>query len=74
MQKKKLILLLHHIIESKKNNLPLYDIEVIEIPRFIDRNGQSISAKTMRNALKNKDWDTISQLVLPTTIEVLQKI
>lgn len=55
-----------------KNNLPLYGIEVIEIPRFTDRNGQSISAKTVRNALENNDWDTISQLVPPTTIEILQ--
>ena len=55
-----------------KNNLPLYGIEVIEIPRFTDRNGQSISAKIVRNALENNDWDTISQLVPPTTIEVLQ--
>src|SRR5699024_12315864 len=55
-----------------KNNLPLYGIEVIEIPRFTDRNGQSISAKIVRNALESNDWDTISQLVPPTTIEVLQ--
>ena len=55
-----------------KNNLPLYGIEVIEIPRFTDRNGQSISAKTVRNALENNDWNTIAQLVPPTTIEVLQ--
>lgn len=55
-----------------KNNLPLYGIEVIEIPRFTDKNGQSISAKIVRNALENDDWDTISQLVPPTTIEVLQ--
>lgn len=55
-----------------KNNLPLYGIEVIEIPRFTDKNGQPISAKIVRNALENNDWDTIFQLVPPTTIEVLR--
>ena len=55
-----------------KNNLPLYGIEVIEIPRFTDQNGQAISAKVVRNALENNDWDTIYQLVPPTTIGVLQ--
>lgn len=55
-----------------KNNLPLSGIEVIEIPRFTDGNGQSISAKIVRNALENNDWDTVSQLVPPTTIEILK--
>ena len=55
-----------------KKNLPLYGIEVIEIPRFTDQNGQAISAKVVRNALENNDWDAIYQLVPPTTIGVLQ--
>ncbi len=56
-----------------KNNLPLYGIEVIEIPRFTDKNGQPISAKIVRNAIENNDWDIIYQLVPFTTIEVLRK-
>ncbi len=55
-----------------KSNLPLYGIEVVEIPRFTDQYGQSISAKVVRDALKNNDWDTVIRLVPPTTVEILR--
>ena len=56
-----------------KNNLPLYGIEVIEIPRFKSNDGNPISAKKVRKALDTNDWKTISQLVPPTTLQVLEK-
>lgn len=56
-----------------KNNLPLYGIEVIEIPRFSDKTGESISAKVVRKALAENDWDTISRLVPSTSLEILSK-
>ena len=56
-----------------KNNLPLYGIEVIEIPRFVDKDNNSISAKRIRTALDEEDWDTIMEIAPPTTIEILEK-
>lgn len=56
-----------------KNNLPLYGIEVIEIPRFKSNDGNPISAKKVRKAIDTNDWETISQLVPPTTLQMLEK-
>ena len=55
-----------------KNNLPLYGIEVIEIPRFKDIDGTAISAKEVRKALENNDWKRVAQLVPNTTLEILK--
>ncbi len=55
-----------------KNNLPLYGIEVIEIPRFKDIDGTAISAKEVRKALENNDWKMVAQLVPNTTLEILK--
>lgn len=56
-----------------KNNLPLYGIEVIEIPRFVDKSNKSISAKNVRTALEEGDLNAVSELVPPTTMAILQR-
>lgn len=56
-----------------KNNLPLYGIEVIEIPRFKSDDGNAISAKDVRKALNDNDWDRVTQLVPNTTLDILEK-
>ena len=56
-----------------KSNLPLYGIEVIEVPRFKSNDGDPISAKAVREALNVNDWKTVSQLVPPTTLQTLKK-
>lgn len=56
-----------------KNNLPLYGIEVIEIPRFKNIDGTIISAKEVRKALNNEDWEEIEKLVPQTTLEILEE-
>ena len=51
----------------------MYGIEVIEIPRFMDINGTAISAKEVRKALNNNDWEKVAQLVPETTLAILKK-
>lgn len=55
-----------------KNNLPLYGIEVIEIPRFLDKCNEPISAKVLRKALQKEDWNKIEEIAPPSTIEILK--
>lgn len=57
--------------EDMKKFLPLYGIEVCEIPRFKDDNNNEISAKIVRNALNNNDWDLVQKLVPPATFAYL---
>lgn len=56
-----------------KNNLPLYGIEVIEIPRFRDEHNMPISAKVLRKALEEEDWDKIEKIAPPSTIKYLKE-
>lgn len=56
-----------------KNNLPLYGIEVIEIPRFVDKDNNPISAKVLRKALDEGDWNKVEEIAPPSTIEVISK-
>lgn len=56
-----------------KNNLPLYGIEVIEIPRFLDEHNIPISAKVLRKALEEEDWDKIEEIAPPSTIDFLKE-
>ncbi len=59
--------------ETLKDNLPLYGIELQEIPR-LEQNGSPISASAVRAALITEDWDTVRNLVPETTFDYLQSI
>lgn len=54
-----------------KKNLPLYGIEVMEIPRYRDKEENEISAKTVRTAIQNDDFELIKFLVPQSTMEIL---
>ena len=58
--------------ETMKNFLPLYNINFCEIPRR-EIDGEIISAKTVRAALKAGDFDKIKKLVPATTYEFLRE-
>lgn len=58
--------------ENMKNILPRYGIDFCEIPRK-KINGEIISAKSVRAALKVGDFKKISKLVPITTLEFLRK-
>ena len=55
-----------------KNILPRYGIDFCEIPRK-EFNGEVISAKNVRAALKVGDFEKISKLVPKTTLEFLRQ-
>ena len=57
--------------ENMKNILPRYGIDFCEIPRK-EINGEVISAKSVRAALKVGDFEKISKLVPITTLEFLR--
>ena len=57
--------------ENMKNILPHYGIDFCEIPRK-EINGEIISAKAVRAALKVGDFEKISKLVPITTLEFLR--
>ena len=52
--------------------LTLYGIDFIEIPRK-EINETVISASKVRELLKEHDWEAISQLVPPVTLEYLKQ-
>lgn len=54
-------------------HLPKYGMSAVEIPRFETENKIPYSAKTVRNALKRKDWETIKQMVHPAAQKILKK-
>lgn len=58
--------------ENMKNILPRYGIDFCEIPRR-EFNGEVISAKTVRAALKVGDFEKIKKLVPKTTLEFLRQ-
>ena len=58
--------------DNMRNILPRYDIDFVEIPRK-EINGEVISAKSVRAALKVGDFDKISKLVPKTTLDFLRK-
>ena len=58
--------------ENMKNILPRYNIDFCEIPRR-EINGEIISAKTVRAALKFGDFDKIKKLVPATTYKFLRE-
>lgn len=53
-----------------KMQLPKYGINVVEIPRRTIEN-TPVSASAVRNALKNRDLQTVQALVAPTTLAYL---
>lgn len=55
-----------------KNNLPLYGIELIEIPRFKNNIGTAISAKVVRQAIVDEDEDMLMYLVPQSTLDVIK--
>ena len=58
--------------DTMKKILPQYGIEVAEIPRR-EINGEVISAKKVRAALKVGDFDKIKKLVPKTTLKFLRE-
>lgn len=58
--------------DNLRTLLPRYGIEYCEIPRK-EINGEVISAKTVRAALKVGDFEKISKLVPKTTLEFLRQ-
>lgn len=58
--------------ENMKNILPRYEIDFCEIPRK-EINGEIISAKTVRAALKVGDFDKIKNLVPKSTYDFLRE-
>lgn len=57
--------------EILKENLPLYGIELCQIPR-LTLQGQPISASAVRHALGAGDWTTVQSLVPKTTFDYLK--
>ena len=55
-----------------KRNLPLYGIELIEIPRFRNINGDEISAKTVRRAVEENDDELLEILVPESTLRLIK--
>lgn len=56
-----------------KKELPKFGIEFIEIPRFQDDDGQIISAKYVRKALEEDEWEKVKNLVPDSILQVLEK-
>ena len=59
--------------DALKGNLPGKGIEVREIPR-LEKAGTPVSASAVRKALAESDWNTLKNLVPPTTFDHLLKI
>lgn len=60
--------------ECMKEILPLFDIEVIEIPRKVDIDNEIISASRVRDFYKKNDYEALKKLVPNTTLEYLKKL
>ena len=58
--------------ENMENILPRYNIKFCEIPRR-DINGEIISAKRVRAAIKSGDFDKVKKLVPATTFKYLRE-
>lgn len=59
---------------SLNETLPLYGIEVIEIPRFQDRQGHEISAKVVRRNFESDNWTELESQIPASTRKVLRLI
>lgn len=55
-----------------KRNLPLYEIDLIEIPRFKNINGDEISAKVVRKATEDNDEELLKKLVPESTLRLIK--
>ena len=55
-----------------KKNLTLCGIELIEIPRFKNINGDEISAKIVRKATKDNDEELLKKLVPESTLRLIK--
>ena len=55
-----------------KHTLPLYGIDVEEVPRFKDAFGQEISAKVVRKNYEHDNWEKLELQVPISTIKVLK--
>lgn len=53
--------------------LPYYKIKIQEIPRLCTSYGKVISSHDVRAAIKQKDWDTVAQLVSTETFCTLKQ-
>ena len=53
--------------------LPLYGIELVEVPRFKNDAGDSISAYNIRKLIKNQKWDSIVADMPKNAFDVLKK-
>ena len=59
--------------DSMGRILPQYGIQFVEIPRLEKRGIGIISAKKVREAIKNGDWEQVKELVPETTYRILKK-
>lgn len=57
--------------KEMKTVLPGHGIQVVEIPR-LESAGAAISASTVRKLWKERDWNTLSQLVPESTLQYLK--
>lgn len=63
----------HAFNKNLKENLPLYGIDVLEIPRFKDNQGNEISAKNVRKAMNEGNIEKLMELVPLTTLNIIEK-
>lgn len=69
----------HDIVTESYNKtmqkiLPLYGVELNEIPRKIEENGQEvISASRVRKALGFQDWETVQKLLPESSIQYIKE-
>ncbi len=59
--------------EILKTSLPSHGIEVVEIPRIMQKDAP-ISASAVRAAFENQDWQALQALVPPTTLSYLKDL
>ena len=59
--------------EEMKARLPMYGVEVVEIPRKEVKEGVFISATTVRNLYRIKDWESLADYLPDNTMEYLSR-
>ena len=56
--------------EAMKEKLPAYGVSVVEIERM-QMDGQVVSASTVRDHMRKKDWEAVKKMVSPYTYQYL---
>lgn len=58
-------------VEKIINEFPKHGIKISVVPRYKNKKGLTISAKTVRNAIERDDWETVRQMVTMETYNIL---